>query len=154
MIAFQEREILKCPGLGGLNHRFLVSQLCRWKLLSALLPLEDGNIPVKQLQMRRCGFPMENVDIIKRALSVRKAFCQTFPDLALYLTFCLAFSICKIDVIILNHLCKTLKSGDEVMTTWCHLRVDFFERFSRFHGNSPWSQSHLSLRQELLKCER
>lgn len=87
---------------------FLVPYLCRWKLLSALLPLKDGNIPVKQLQTHHCHFPMENVDIIKRALSVREAFCQTFPDLALYLTFCLIFSICKMDVLILSHLYKML----------------------------------------------
>lgn len=123
---------------GSTESLFLVSQLCRWKLLSAVLPLEDGNIPVKQLQTHHCRFPMENVDIIKRALSVRRAFCQTFPDLALYLTFCLTFCICEMDVLILNHLYKMLKFVDEVMTTWSHFRFSCFERFSCFHGSSPW----------------
>lgn len=135
---------------GSTESPFSVFQLCRWKLLSALLPLEDGNIPVKQLQTDHCCFPMENVDIIKRALSVRTAFCQIFPDLALCLTFCLTFSICKMDVFIVNHLYKTLEFVDEVMTMWSHLRFSSFEKLNCFRGSYPWSQSSLSVTQELL----
>lgn len=151
MITFWEKEIRKCPELGVLQQ--LRVQLCRWERSLALLPLEDGNIPVPQLQSYQCSFPMENVDIIKRALSVRKAFCQTFPDLALHLTFCLVFSICKMDVMVLNHLYKMLKIVDEVKMLWCCSRVSFFESFSCFHGSSLWSQLYLSQRQELLKCK-
>lgn len=151
MITFWEKEILKCPELGLLQQ--LCVQLCRWERSLTLLPLEDENIPVQQLQTYQCSFPMENVDIIKRALSVRKAFCQTFPDLALHLTFCLVFSICKMDVMVLNHLYKMLEIVDEVKMLQCRLRVSFFESFSCFYGSSLWSQSYLSQKQELLKCK-